>query len=332
MDNPSLEVIGEIKKRLPDGVSLIEFFMEVVALRKEAAYRRLRGEIPLSLVEVKKIAVALNLSLDELFRVKKEGTYTSSIVRMNGGNLIDAYCKTIENIVSSMKFVRTDPHAFLYSAINILPNSHLFKYPVISKFRLFKWVYQSHKTPNPLKMSEIEISPRVRYLEENFLVELQQIATHFVFIRELFGPFFSDIQYFMEIGLLTKDELDLLKEETYCLLDDLERDISVGETIYGAPLFVYLSNTYFDSNYIYVEGNGFKASSLNVFGMNYLSSVENEICNDTKDWIESLMKYSTLISKSGEVERMHFFNLQREMLSQSKLKNLFDTYLQSVRL
>ncbi|MDR2920087.1 MAG: hypothetical protein LBV72_12065 [Tannerella sp.] len=326
MDNPSLEVIKEIKQRLPNGVTLIDFFTEIIPMKKEAAYRRLRGEIPLTLKEVLQVVSYFHLSLDKIFKTKEEGTYTSSIVRMSGKNLTDAYCKTIENIINAMRFMKMDPNANMYGAINVLPASHVYKYPTICKFRFFKWAYQCRKTPSPLKFSEIEIPPHIRSLEKIYLEEHQQIASHFIWTKELFRPIINDIHYFSEIGLVAHEEVKTLKEEIYMLLDDLEEDISSGETKAGAPFWVYLANTYFDANYIYVEGNNFKASSINVFGINYLSSIEEEICNDTKEWIESLMRFSTLISKSGEIEKVNFFNLQRKLVEKPDITNIYDIY------
>ncbi len=316
MNNPSILIIEEIRRRLPNKVNLIDFFTEILPMKKEAAYRRLRGEIPLSLGEATQIASYLHLSLDKLLHVKEEETYTSSIIRMNGQNVMDAYCKTIGQIIDALKFMKTDPKSAHYSAINVLPGSHVFRFPTISKFRLFKWAYQCRSTLNPPKLSEIEIPSYVRYLESTYVEVSQHIASYFVFIRDLFVPYIRDIYYFYELGLLSKDEVNLLKEETFQLMDVMEEDISAGATKYGIPFMVYLSNTYFDSSYIYVEGNGFKASSINVFGINYLSSTEAEISDDTKEWIESLIRYSTLISKSGEIEKVNFFNLQRNMLTE----------------
>ncbi len=325
MTNPSLEIIEEIKRKLPNGTSLIDFFIEILPMKKEAAYRRLRGEIPLTLVEAQSIVSRLNLSFDELLKIKREGTYTSSIVRMNGKNLMESYCKTLEIYIKFFRSIK-DPKAKIYSALNVLPNSRAFNYPNICKFRLFKWVYQYRNSLTPPKFSEIEISPKIRDLETIYSKEAQQIASYNVWIRELFGPYISDLHYFSNIGLITKEEIKSLIEETYLLLNEMETDITAGHTKAGAPFLVYLADTYFDSNYIYVEGCNMKVSSVIVFGINFLSSLEEGICDDTRDWIESLMRYSTLISQTGEIEKVNFFNLQRRIIEDSNLTNMYEIY------
>lgn len=318
MDNPSLEIINEIKRKLPADTNIVDFFTTILPMKKESAYRRLRGEIPLTLQECQQVASFLQLSLDKLLKIKENGTCTAGIIRMNGKNIMDVYCKTMEKIIETSRLVNMNNNAHIYAAINTLPISHAFKYPTISKFRIFKWAYQCRNASTPPRMSEIEIPTCARQFEEIYWKENQQIATHYVWVRELFKPYINDVHYMLEMGLITKKEAALLKEEAFLLLEDLETDVTAGITKAGAPLLVYLANTYFDSNYIYVEGNNFKASSINVFGINYLSSMEDDICDDTKEWIKSLTRYSSLISKSNEIEKVNFFNLQRKIIEQSK--------------
>ncbi len=323
MNTPSLEIVEEIKKKVPSGIKLIDFFTEILPMKKEAAYRRLRGEIPLTLEEARQIAIRLNLSLDKLLRIKEEGSYISTITRMNGQNIMEAYSKTMAQKISALKLMKMDPHAAIYAAINVLPISYAFLYPTVSKFRFLKWAYQFRNRLNPPKLSEIIIPSEVRHLEAIYSEEHAQIATHYIWIRELLKYYLNDIRYFAEMDLVNQEEIRLLIDETYQLLNDLERDASAGETEAGVSLLIYLANTYFDSNYIYVEGNGFTASSINVFGINYYSSTDKDISNDTKEWIESLMRYSTLISKSGEIERVTFFNRQRKLIEESNLCSLY---------
>lgn len=327
MNNLSMVIVEEMKKKLPSDALLIDFFTEILPMKKEAAYRRLRGEIPLSLSEAHQIASRLNISLDKLLQVKRSDTYSYSIVRMGEHNFEAAYCKTLEQIIGFVKLIKCDPSSKIYSAINLLPESHLYKYPTISRFRIFRWVHQCRNTITPPKLSEVEITPRVRQLELEYLAENQQIARHYVWIRELFGPLINDIHYFRQMGLVSEEEGKLLTEEMHLLLDDLEADVSAGETSYGAPFTVYLADTYFDSNYFYTVGNGYQASSTHIFGVNFLSSTDEEVSNDVKMWIESLTRYATLISSCGEIDRSDFFNLQRKIVDTVNLNSMYEIYL-----
>ena len=45
-----------------------------------------------------------------------------------------------------------------------------------------------------------------------------------------------------------------------------------------------------------------------------VNSRDGKICNYQKKWIHSLKRHSTLISQSGEIQRMMFFNEQRKIV------------------
>jgi hypothetical protein len=314
MEDLHQELIRIIDEKTPPGMNVVDFFTELIPMSKSAAYKRLRGEIPLTLKEAASIAGQLNISLDNLIKFKQEDVYAVSIVRMKNGDLASAYCKTENQIVEALRFLQTNSDACIYASTQSLPELYIFNYPTISKFRFFKYTYQCRQETLPPKMSDIVIPENVRSMEIAHAEELQKIPIYFIWAKELFIPYIVDVLYFFEIGLLSIQEVRLLTEETYALLDELERDTMHGKMKSGVPLQVYLSNTYFDSNYIYIEGGGYKACSTNVFGMNYYSSTEPELCVTTKEWIESLMKYSVLISNCGAVERTEFFRQQRKLI------------------
>ncbi len=79
-------------------------------------------------------------------------------------------------------------------------------------------------------------------------------------------------------------------------------------------MLLYLSNIDFDLDYSYIKGKDYEQSFINIYQMNTLASIDPDICSMQKKWIESLRRYSTLITLSGEVERINFFKAQRELV------------------
>ncbi len=53
---------------------------------------------------------------------------------------------------------------------------------------------------------------------------------------------------------------------------------------------------------------------IGVFAMNYITSTDEGTLEKMKLWTQSQKKVSTLISESGEVQRMMFFKKQREII------------------
>ncbi|MDR1370763.1 MAG: hypothetical protein LBJ72_11665 [Dysgonamonadaceae bacterium] len=305
------EIVRVIKEKTPDGMNPVDVLYEIIPIRKESLYRRLRGEMPFTLDEASRIAVHLGISLDKLLPHKSKDACNVKFVH---DDLKNGDCKTINQIREALITVKKNSEASLYTATNGLPFSHLYKYPTLSKFRIFAQNYQHRKETLPQKMSELVISPQIRESEISYHTMIQQIPINYIWAKNMVQPFVTDIRYFSEINLLSQEEIDKLKEEAYSLLNDLEQDVSAGKMLSGAPFTVFLSNNFFDNNCIYVESHSFRSCFFKIFGIDLLSSTESDLCDKTKEWIWSLMKYSVLISKSGIVERVHFFKQQRNLL------------------
>ena len=54
---------------------------------------------------------------------------------------------------------------------------------------------------------------------------------------------------------------------------------------------------------------------IRVYSINSITTQDTEMFNSLKDWIQSLKKFSTMISESGEMQRIQFFNRQREIIN-----------------
>ena len=105
-----------------------------------------------------------------------------------------------------------------------------------------------------------------------------------------------------------------IKEELFLLTDELEELATRGKTKDGNTVRIYVSHINFEATYSYVETNSLQLSLIRVYSINSLTTLDHEIFHSLKEWIQSLKKFSTLISESGEMQRIHFFKQQREII------------------
>ena len=111
-------------------------------------------------------------------------------------------------------------------------------------------------------------------------------------------------------------ETDLihLKNELELLLHELEQISAKGEFSNGNKVAIYLSNIDFEATYSYIEKKDFQISLLRVYSINSMDSQSPRICGIQKDWIQSLKRHSTLISESGESQRITFLEQQKSFI------------------
>ena len=97
------------------------------------------------------------------------------------------------------------------------------------------------------------------------------------------------------------------RDKVLCqLLTDLEHLSIKGEFNEGHELYIYLSNIDFEATYSYVSRKDYQISLFRVYSINSMDSQSPQICQIQKNWIQSLKRHSTLISGSGEAQRIAF--------------------------
>ena len=63
--------LAELRKKIPQGAKLTNTLVDMLYIEREAVYRRLRGEVPFTFMEVMTIAKELGISLDNLTEQNK---------------------------------------------------------------------------------------------------------------------------------------------------------------------------------------------------------------------------------------------------------------------
>ena len=127
----------------------------------------------------------------------------------------------------------------------------------------------------------------------------------------------TDLRYFSGIHLLAADDLQQIKEDLFSFLDYFE-EIAVNgcfdET--GTQVDIYISDINLDANYCYMQINDMFLSTIRTFSINAIMARDKSSFDKIKNWVQSLIKTSTLISRSGAAYRADFFEKQRKMISE----------------
>ena len=85
-----LRLIRIIRDQLPDHVSMVDEIADLLELSNDSAYRRIRGEKPLSLHELQKLAVKFQISLDDLLgNPNNSVTFRTNFLEENSYSFMD---------------------------------------------------------------------------------------------------------------------------------------------------------------------------------------------------------------------------------------------------
>ncbi|MFV0417317.1 MAG: hypothetical protein ACK5KT_01120 [Dysgonomonas sp.] len=106
-----------------------------------------------------------------------------------------------------------------------------------------------------------------------------------------------------------------MKDELNSLLNELYTYAVTGQYGSDTEIYLYLSNVDIEASYVLVEGNGISQAHLAIYGISGINSQNKNIRNVHNEWIESLKRYSTLITFGGEIQRHKFFKEQKNIIN-----------------
>lgn len=308
-------LIEVMKNKIPDGVNLANTLMDILYIGKETVYRRLRGEVPFTLNEASIISKKMGVSLDQIVGISYTNNAMFDLNLLHYSEPIKTYYTIISHYLELFESLRYDLTSELSTASNMIPQTFYLKYDNLSKFRLFKWMYQNEKVNCVKYFSELNLSDELKQAQKDFVNATQYIqTTNYIWDSMMFVNLVNDIKYFASIHLITDEEVIKLQEELLMLLDDLENIAAKGKFNTGKNVRIYISNINFEATYSYVETSNMQLSLIRVFSINSITSRDKDMCKSMKEWVQSLRKFSTMISESGEMQRIQFFKQQREIV------------------
>lgn len=319
-DKTYKRLIEAIKEKIPQRGKLTGTLVDLLFIEKEAIYRRLRGEVPFTFKEVTTIAKALNISLDDIIGTtsQKSQPYQLKMTEFEKMAEIDYYM--IEEFRDLVRSIRSEKNTEYASASIMIPIYIAACYPNIYRFYIMKWIYQ-FGNPNSVKsFADTVVTERLWKTVCELVHAMQQIKyTYYIWDEMILLYFVNDINYFVNIRLMTKEEALIIKEELFLLLDNLDKQTFRGAYENGNKLHLYVSRLSFETTYSYVQSEKIKLTLIKAFTLNEVASLREDAFDRIKTWVSSLKRTSTLISGSGEMQRIMFFDKQRKLIEDNYL-------------
>lgn len=313
-NNPNANLIEAMKEKLPLKGQLADMLMDTLYIGKEAVYRRLRGEVPFTLQESALISRKLGISLDKIIGLSFKSNAMFNINIVDYDDPFESYYNILEKYVSLINTMPDDPNSVMGTSANIIPQTLYLKHELLAKFRLFKWMYQN-KYIDCKSFEELDIPPKLVNIQKDYVAMTRHIhSIDYIWDNMIFQHLINDIQYFASIHLISDETKEEIKNELFLLADELEELAINGKTADGNRVRIYVSNINFEATYSYVDTNNLQLSLIRIYSINSITTMDNEIFCTLKEWIQSLKKFSTLISESGEMQRIQFFKQQREII------------------
>ncbi|MDH6358441.1 hypothetical protein [Parabacteroides sp. PF5-9] len=304
-----------ISDKYPRKADLSNRLLDILPISKEALYRRLRGEVPFSFQEIGLISGKLGISLDSIVGITSTKSRPFHLKLTNYAQPERTDYVMIEEFLTILNEIKKDPDSEMGIATKIFPDALHLKFEYLTRFYLFKWLCQFDNKKKTILYSDVTQTGRIlELLEEKRRAYGHFKKTDYIFDKMIFQNFVDDINYFADVNIISTDDLKLLKKDLLHFVGYLEEIAYKGENEFGNKINIYISNINFETGFSYIYSEKYKLSLIRSFTLYDIISLDELTMENTKKWTYSLLRSSTQISESGEIQRRNFFNEQRKII------------------
>ena len=302
---------------------LIPILSELLRYSTDAIYRQIKRNTPFTFDEALLIIKEMGMDLDSFVETTTEVKFSMRLDNLRANDIVTRYYNSVNESLDN--FGREEFHrdSILKLAYNFIPSAFYLNYPELKRFILFKWMYQYDPDFSFKSISEFTVPQDIAELNTKRKLVIQGFKMNeYVLDRHIFQSMADDIMYIARIKLITAEELKVLKEEMLQLVADVE-SIAVNGVfpLTGNPVNIYISQIDFHFCYTYFRTADAEYSRIRLYLLNNLDSSDPRICRMHEECINSLKRYSVLISHSNEIFRINYFREQRELLEKTLLND-----------
>jgi len=302
---------------MPSQVKPIEYLMETLDISRESVYRRIRGDIAFTFEEVAKLAVDLGFSLDELI-IKDMHSRIFFDVHFTGSQSSSDIYLTVFKYYFQDLFELTFPRETESILIlNHVPPDFIVYFNHLFKFAYYRWMHQSQESSLKYFYSDVVLPEELISMQQKVIDNSKKIRNNTLILdSNVFLNLIQEVQYYYKRKLINENEFALLTEDLHGLVNMVEGIAQTGIQTPETKFYVYLSALSVESSSRYLKYDDQVRSQFFINSLEQMTISNPNLCVIHKKWLESMRKYTTLISQSNEILQVKYFDTQRKYINE----------------
>jgi len=327
METLQEKIITYIDKFYPERKDTIAALMDDLGLGKSTVYKKLSGQVGLSMDELEILAMKYNIPLGTFL-----GRPSDNVFHLDAIERVPRHpVEYLQNISLHFgKYVEYDDIEFIFIS-NEIAMFHLLQFPALITLKLYIWDITNWKSEysDDRAFSIRMYNERLKEFEE----ARESIIDSYLKIKgiEIWNIRFLDslieqIKYVLVNNLLTdKSEINILKDQLRQLYNYLERSAEEGlkysakkqkETVKN-EISIYNNQVIDSTNLIYGQSVHFSSVYSILDSPNYMNCISPAVAKLVKKWLDQVLIHSFKISREGKSERLRFFRELKSRLDYS---------------
>lgn len=320
------QLFQTIKTKLPTEASVAEEVAKLLDISTDSAYRRMRGEKQITLDELYTLCATYRISVDQLMNIQTGGF-------MFQGNILDNQTFRFDNyltgIMHQLAYMNSFKEKQFFYLCKDSPIFHHFYFKEFAAFKYYAWMGTLMHFPEfKNKKVDFEAYPIEFFnIGQKILGLYNMLDSVEIWNIESLNTTMRQIDFYRD-GNMFQSDGDILKvyEAVEKTMDHLEIQAELGYKFnYDDPerkplgkFFMYFNEVVLGDNSSLGIMDNSKVAFIPHTAMNYLMTRDVIFCDKFYQYLQNLMRSSTLISEVSEKERSKFFKIHRERITHRK--------------
>ncbi|HEX6334210.1 MAG TPA: helix-turn-helix domain-containing protein [Flavisolibacter sp.] len=321
-----MKLFQHLRTKLPPDASFVDEMAAVLDISTDSAYRRIRGEKPLSLEEVYKLCMHYRLSMDNLMNLQSDAfLFTGSFVQAESFR----FDEWLSGVAQNMKYMSTFKEKTIFYMCKDIPVFHHFHFREVAAFKYYFWMKNILHLPEfAHRKFSFDVYPDEFFaLGRQALDYYNRIDSVELWNIESFNSTLRQVEYYHDSNIFAStEEIFIIYEALEKLVNHLENMATEGFKFDAAdvtrtPLSafqMYFNEIIILENSILVKLDNTKAAFLVHNVLNFMTTRDVRFCDNMYTYIQNLIRKSTLISTVSERERARFFRYLRNRIAGRK--------------
>ena len=318
-----IDFLNRIRDIIPENKSFTDEISSILGISSDSVYRRVRGETLLTINEIYDLCTHYSISFDLFTHQTKNIAFNYEAMGSSAG--FRTYLSSILN--DMLQIERSEDKQIIYAAIDI-PIFHHFNYPELSAFKMFYWMKAVVNVPSLLekKFAVEHIQPEFAEIGRKIFEVYCKIPSIEIWTDETINSLIKQIEFYWDSGNFASQEDALIvcaqaKNEIETLNKQAEVSNKGKKLTDGEPNFtLYHSQIEIGNNCIFTKKGDIESIYLSVHTFNKIITGNPGFVDDTKVWLENLIKKSNPISGVSQIHRYKFFKRASDKLERLQKK------------
>ncbi len=314
-----------IKMQMPPHLSFVDEIAELLKVSNDSAYRRIRGEKPISFEETKKLSAHFKVSIDQLLNLSSDtSTFTTKYVTPDNFDL-DKY---LEQQLKDLQYIASFKVKEITYQSKDIPVFHYFSFPELASMKYFFWMkvlLQFPELANKTFSFDFLRKP-IQEMGKKVISTYNTIPAVEIMSIENINTTLRQIEYLKETYTIGETELAIVYDQLHEMTDHLSKQTEAGfkflpgeKPTANSPVYqVYINDFVIGDNSIIVKMDDNRASFFVHNHLSYLMITDPRFTSYHYNFIQNVIRKSILISSTGEKYRARFFYLIHEKIEQCR--------------